>query len=208
MIKQSLCRLSSHPSFLQRLGLTSLHHRNTARSFNTALCYVCSENTTSPSSTSPEDTSKYIKAFSIQSVSKEGTLIESSATTCRTAKIIMDEPVSLGGKGTGPTPLELSLASLSGCELITARYIARSMKMEIKTIECTKMQGKIDVRGMRGVSGIPAHFTHVDMVYEVETDAEDDRIQDLKSRVEKACPVYQLFKAAGVIMNCEWKKKQ
>ncbi|KAF0982825.1 hypothetical protein FDP41_010804 [Naegleria fowleri] len=204
MIKHGASKLFSRSAFssvqLARNGLF------VQRLFTTANCFARSEHTTSP--TSDQDASKYIKMFSIQSISKEGSLIESSANTCPTAKIIMDEPVALGGKGSGPTPLELSLASLSGCELITARYVARSMKMEIKTIECTKMQGKIDVRGMRGVNGIPAHFTHVDMVYEVDTEAEDDRIQELRARVEKACPVYQLFKAAGVVMNCEWKKKQ
>ena len=154
-----------------------------------------------------EDVSKYLKTFNITSISEEGSLVVSTAGTCPSVAINMDEPITLGGTNQGPTPLELSLASLSGCEIITARYAARGMKMQIKSISCTKMSGVLDVRGLRGVAGVPAHFKSVDMVFEVETDESNERIDTLKERVERSCPVFQMFKAANVTMNCVWKRK-
>ncbi|KAL9645147.1 hypothetical protein ABK040_002350 [Willaertia magna] len=153
-----------------------------------------------------EDNSKYLKTFSVKGSCASGSTVETVATTCPNVKVVLDEP-SPAGANLGPTPLEHSLSSLIGCEIITARYVARAMKLDIKAIECTKMNGVIDIRGMRAVEGVPVHFTSVDMEFALETNESNDKIQILKEKVEKSCPVYQLFNAAGVKLTAEWKKK-
>ena len=46
--------------------------------------------------------------------------------TWRNGKIIMDEPVTIGGKDSGPDPYSTLLAALAGCTLSTLRmYIDR-----------------------------------------------------------------------------------
>jgi len=179
---------------------TRLNQKQTLRSFS-SISNKLQQNENS-------DEAKYMKTFTISSLSNEFSYTEATGASCPSVVVPMDEPVSMSGTGKGPTPLELSLMSLSGCETITARYVARSMKVNIASISCVKMSGTLDVRGMRGTAGIPAHFQNVDVVFELDTDMDDEKINVLKERVEKACPVYQLFKAAGVTMNSEWKRKQ
>ncbi|KAL9650078.1 hypothetical protein ABK040_016400 [Willaertia magna] len=153
------------------------------------------------------DNNKYLKTYSVKGFSKSGSTVETTAiTTCPNVKVILDEPKPIGAN-LGPTPLEHALMSLLGCEIITARRVAQVNKLNIKEVNCTKMEGTLDVRGMRAVEGIQVHFQKVEMAFEVETNETDEKVQELKEKVESTCPVYQLFKAAGCKLNAEWKRK-
>ncbi len=52
----------------------------------------------------------------------------------KTLHITMDEPEELIGTGKGPSPMEVMLASISGCAIATFSYIANKMKLEIRDI--------------------------------------------------------------------------
>lgn len=56
-----------------------------------------------------------------------------------------DEPESLGGRNTGPTPIEHLAAALGGCTLATVRMYARRKNMPIPplTITVTKTDGQM-----------------------------------------------------------------
>jgi len=46
----------------------------------------------------------------------------------------MDEPEDFIGNGEGPTPMEVMLASISGCAVATFAYIAGKMEIEIEDL--------------------------------------------------------------------------
>ncbi|OFV67384.1 MAG: Peroxiredoxin, OsmC-like protein domain protein [Candidatus Syntrophoarchaeum caldarius] len=48
--------------------------------------------------------------------------------------LIMDEPEDFIGTGEGPTPMEVMLASISGCAVATFAYIAGKMNIKIEDL--------------------------------------------------------------------------
>ena len=66
--------------------------------------------------------------------------------------VVTDEPDSLGGTNSAPSPLEMVLVSLIGCEGGIIHGVAKAMNFKYAGVdfECS---GKIDVRGPKGVRG-------------------------------------------------------
>ncbi len=61
-----------------------------------------------------------------------------------------DEPESLGGRNTGPTPIEHLMAALGGCTLATLRIYTRKKGMELgrMSIVVTKTDGAPAFQGV------------------------------------------------------------
>lgn len=75
--------------------------------------------------------------------------------------IITDVPKLMGGKNEGPQPVEMLLASLCGCELVTAQFIARNMKprvvidqIDFDVYACRDQRGAIGA-----IHSLPIQFT-------------------------------------------------
>ena len=62
-----------------------------------------------------------------------------STVYARDHRLVADEPTSMGGGDTGPTPYELLLASIGACKVITLRMYAdrKGWPMESATIALT-----------------------------------------------------------------------
>ncbi|PRP75120.1 transporter, OsmC-like family [Planoprotostelium fungivorum] len=134
--------------------------------------------------------------------------------------IILDEPKSLGGRDTGPSPLEALLGSLAGCEQATAHLVAKRMSMEVKQMEYD-ISGDYNPGAIRGRwsciahifpnevdrGDFPTHFHTIRMKVHVTTDDTQERVQQLKEEVERLCPVASLIHAAKVDVQSEWIKK-
>lgn len=121
--------------------------------------------------------------------------------------VATDEPDSLGGTNTAPSPLETVLVALAGCDGVIINGCAKAMGFEYSGVdfECT---GQIDVRGPRGVPGIRPYFEKIDLTITLHTDEPDDRIEKLKKNVEHRCPVTNLIRAAGVELTVEWRRSE
>lgn len=120
-------------------------------------------------------------------------------------EVVMDEPQKMGGTDTGATPLHTLLASLAGCEHATAMLLARQMKIKLDSITFD-IEGDYDVRGFRGVEGVPARYQTVRVKALVKTDAPQEKVDELAHLVHKKCPVAALFHDAGVQMDVSWTK--
>lgn len=51
--------------------------------------------------------------------------------------LVVDEPVDVGGTGTGPMPTDLLLASLSSCYALALAWAARKRGFELPDLEVT-----------------------------------------------------------------------
>src|SRR4051812_36635442 len=58
-------------------------------------------------------------------------------------RLIVDEPASLGGTDTGPTPYALLLAALGACTAMTLRLYARHKGWPLETVEVRLSHDKI-----------------------------------------------------------------
>ncbi|UVI29361.1 OsmC family protein [Paenibacillus spongiae] len=115
----------------------------------------------------------------------------------------IDEPVKLGGTDTAPTPMEYMLGSFNGCLLIVIEMIAKEMGLAVRDLQA-ESTGTVDRRGMFGTADVSPHFQEVRNAVVFDTDESSERIEELKERVKKRCPAYNLFKDAGIAIELNW----
>ncbi|NNU81090.1 OsmC family protein [Halovulum dunhuangense] len=108
---------------------------------------------------------------------------------------------------TGPTPLEMTLSSLLGCEGVIINRCAEAMRFAYTAVDLSA-DGEVDQRGSRGVQGVRPYFNWVKMRIRVHTEESEERFQRLIRNVEYRCPVMNLFRAAGVEMDVRWERVQ
>lgn len=129
------------------------------------------------------------------------------ALTAKAGKheLVLDESETLGGNNTGPNPMQTALAALVSCENVTANIAAREMGFDLKGMTIN-ISGTFDPRGFMGDPSVQPYFEEVTINVKVDTTESVERIQAIKEKVEGRCPIYTLFKAAGVKMNDNWVK--
>jgi putative redox protein len=119
------------------------------------------------------------------------------------APVYTDEPASLGGTNSAPSPLETVLVALVGCDGVIIHGVATAMEFAYSGVDFA-CESQIDVRGPKGVAGIRPYFETATLGITVYTDESDARFQQLRKNVEYRCPVMNLLNAAEVIMDVTW----
>lgn len=125
----------------------------------------------------------------------------------RTVMMVRDHVLVSDEKGTntGPTPLEMCLSSLLGCEGVIINRCAEAMQFDYSAVDIDA-DGEVDQRGSRGVQGVRPYFNWVRIRIRVHTEEPDDRFQRLARNVEYRCPVMNLFRSADVKLDVTWEK--
>ncbi|MEM6971565.1 MAG: OsmC family protein [Pseudomonadota bacterium] len=137
----------------------------------------------------------------IRRVSMRNEASTRSVMMVRDHVVITDEKES----NTGPTPLEMTLSSLLGCEGVIINRCAEGMKFKYFAVDI-EADGTVDQRGSRGVQGVRPYFQGVRMRIRVHTEESDERFARLQKNVEYRCPVMNLFREAGVELDVAWEK--
>lgn len=114
-----------------------------------------------------------------------------------------DEPDTLGGTNSGPSPLETVLAALVGCDGVIIHGVAKAMGFAYTGVDFD-CSGQVDLRGPKGVPGIRPYFEKIRMSIVVHTDETPQRFEQLKKNVEFRCPVMNLMRAASVELSVDW----
>lgn len=129
--------------------------------------------------------------------------------------IYLDEPKELGGKNTGPTPLEMTLCALNSCTAMIMNILRREMQFDIKAVRF-EADGVHDVRRaeMRRtgklfsqVEPIAYHYHKVIQRVFIETSESDERLAKFRSEVERLCPLHALLRDARVNVVSEWTRQ-
>lgn len=120
--------------------------------------------------------------------------------------IYTDEPASLGGTNTAPSPLETILVALVGCDGVIIHGVAKAMNFFYSGVDFAA-ESQIDVRGPKGVAGIRPYFESGRLEIIVYSDESDERFNQLCKNVEFRCPVMNLLNAAQVEMTVIWSKR-
>ena len=120
--------------------------------------------------------------------------------------VYTDEPASLGGTNSAPSPLETVLVALVGCDGVIINGVATAMKFAYTGVDFVT-ESQIDVRGPKGVSGIRPYFESGKHDIVVYSDEPESRFQQLCKNVEYRCPVMNLLAAAKVDMTVTWIQK-
>ncbi|KFZ42344.1 osmotically inducible protein C [Anoxybacillus flavithermus] len=120
-------------------------------------------------------------------------------------EFVIDEAKQMGGRDLGANPLQMVLGALAACENVTARVVAKEMNFDLQDMTFV-VKGQIDPRGFMGDPSARPYFESVSVEVAVKTNENEERVQQLKEKVEARCPVYTMVKAAGVQMNDQWYK--
>jgi len=140
------------------------------------------------------------RAIGIRKVSAVNEASTRSVMTVRGHTVITDEKES----DTGPTPLEMTLASLNGCEGVIINRCAQAMGFKYSGVEI-ESEGEVDQRGSRGVRGVRPYFNWVKLTIRVKSSETPERFAKLAKNVEFRCPVMNLFRSADVDVTADWQ---
>ncbi|HVA53390.1 MAG TPA: OsmC family protein [Acidimicrobiales bacterium] len=116
---------------------------------------------------------------------------------------VLDEPVSAGGSGEGPSPLQSVLGALCGCESVTFRRTATDMDLAYESIRFDAAF-TIDIRGRLGDRSVRPHFQSVRVRAIVTTDASLADLDSVITETEARCPVMNLLLDANVDLEIDW----
>ena len=141
------------------------------------------------------------QALGIRRVSARNDASNRTVMMVRDHVVITDEKES----NTGPTPLEMTLSSLLGCEGVIINRCAEAMKFSYTAVDM-EADGEVDQRGSRGVQGVRPYFNWVKLKIRVHTDETQERFDRLTKNVEYRCPVMNLFKSADVDVQINWER--
>jgi uncharacterized OsmC-like protein len=141
------------------------------------------------------------KAIGVRRVSARNEASTRTVVMVRDHVVITDEKES----NTGPTPLEMTLSSLLGCEGVIINRCAEAMKFQYTAVDL-EGDGEVDQRGSRGVQGVRPYFNWVKLRIRVHTEETQERFARLTKNVEYRCPVMNLFKSADVDVQITWER--
>jgi uncharacterized OsmC-like protein len=120
--------------------------------------------------------------------------------------VYTDEPDTLGGTNTAPSPLETVLVALVGCDGVIINGVATAMAFDYAGVDFA-CESQIDVRGPKGVPGVRPYFEKGTLTITVYTDESEERFRKLARNVEHRCPVMNLLNAAQVEMDVTWERR-
>jgi uncharacterized OsmC-like protein len=105
-----------------------------------------------------------------------------------------------GGDGTLACSGDLLLQALVACAGVTLRSVATNRSLEVSGT--LRAEGDLDFRGTLGVDpGAPVGFRAIRLVFDLETSASEEEVQQLLETTERYCVVLQTI-AGGVPVTC------
>ena len=138
------------------------------------------------------------------------TVIAHNGATLRTVAdfgefgtVTLDEPVSHGGTGQGPSPLQAVLGALCGCEAVTFHRTAAELDLHYESLDF-EAAFTIDIRGRQGDRSVRPHFQTVRVRAVVATAEPIPELAAVIEETEACCPVMNLLLDAKVVLRIEW----
>lgn len=126
-----------------------------------------------------------------------------NVTTRAGVTLATDEPVSDGGTGSAPTPLDAVVGALCGCSAVTFARAAGELGFDYAGIEFDASY-TVDLRGLLGEADVRPHFQTVEVQARVHTPGPGEGLQQVVEITERRCPVRNLLIDADVSLCLTW----
>jgi putative redox protein len=109
-----------------------------------------------------------------------------------------DEPTSVGGKDTGPTPYDLLLASLGSCTSMTLQMYANRKGWNLTGVDVKLLHQKIHARDCEECETEGGKVDRIDRTLEIQGDLDDSQRNRLLEIADR-CPVHRTMTSETVI---------
>ena len=119
----------------------------------------------------------------------------------RTGEVIVGLHPASGGTGELACSGDMLLDALVGCAGVTLGSVSTIMGIDIR--HCTiRAEGELDYRGTMAVSKeVPVGFRAIRLIFGIDTEADDEKVQTLVSLTERYCVVYQTIIASTPVSS-------
>ena len=126
-----------------------------------------------------------------------GTLADDLTCNVETARALVQAGLhpATGGAGVAVCSGDMLLQALVACAGVTMNAVATALGIELRggTISA---EGDLDFRGTLGVAkDAPVGFAQIRLTFAVETDAPQEKLDQLLKLTERYCVVYQTIKS-------------
>ncbi|MBV9969660.1 MAG: OsmC family protein [Xanthobacteraceae bacterium] len=99
-----------------------------------------------------------------------------------------------GGSGVELCSGDMLLEALVACAGVTLKAVATALDISVRS-GSVSAEGDLDFRGTLGVAkDVPVGFAQIRLVFEVETDAPQETLDQLLELTERYCVVYQTIR--------------
>ncbi len=100
-----------------------------------------------------------------------------------------------GGSGAELCSGDMLLEALVACAGVTLKAVATALEIELKK-GVVRAEGDLDFRGTLGVAkDAPVGFAEIRLRFDLDTDAEQEKLDQLLKLTERYCVVYQIIKS-------------
>ena len=112
-----------------------------------------------------------------------------------------DEPLSVGGQDSGPTPYELLLAGLGACTSMTLRLYANRKGWPLQGVRVHLQHKKIHAKDCEECETKGGRLDHIDKQIVLEGDELDDAQRQRLLEIADKCPVHRTLHSEVVIKS-------
>jgi uncharacterized OsmC-like protein len=103
--------------------------------------------------------------------------------------VVQDEPESVWGTGTGPTPTDYFVTSVGFCENVIFARNASLAKLSIESME-TLVTGSWDRRGLFEIDGVSPFFKSITVETRISTKGPVEKVVEVARQTHRRCPVH------------------
>ena len=114
--------------------------------------------------------------------------------------MLADEPPTVGGTNTGPTPYGYLLAGLGACTAMTVRMYADRKKWPLSRVSVTLRHDKIHAEDCAECETVDGKIDHIDRTLAFEGDLDDEQRARLLEIADK-CPVHRTLHSEVEIVS-------
>jgi uncharacterized OsmC-like protein len=105
-----------------------------------------------------------------------------------------DEPGVLLGEDLAPNAAEAVLHALASCLAVGTAYNAAARGIHIRNLSFD-LEGELDLHGFLGMSDdVRAGYDHINVIYEIDSDASEEQLDELCAHVTKTSPVLDMLR--------------
>lgn len=105
-------------------------------------------------------------------------------------RLVVDEPIAVGGADQGPTPYEMLLAGLGACTAMTLRIYADRRKWPLERARISLLHRKVHAQDCVDCVTQPARMDVVDRIITLDGALTEEQRAKLLEIAER-CPVHQ-----------------